>query len=331
MTKAAFPLGLALALGGALAAHADTLVHTDGTKTTGTLEGVTFLADGVPGMYARTAIQSLTIARDGDDLLALAPHTTRKGKLVALRFRTAQRLLTLPRGDVRSVELDPDTLAPAPTANKPSPEPTAPDQPPDELAAQKKALATNLALRNRAWDKAEQLRKDEFTALKARRMHECLEAVRAIASIEDTIETKERKRREAERRWRESERRRKEGDSSSGLRVLGRRSKRPNHNDGLEEDRKKLKQAKQHKLELQRDINRERKQIAERESLRKKRVEALYARQRRELHRGQALTAEQIAAAYEAAITVHKPAPRPPAKTDDNKKPPKKQRKRPRD
>ena len=214
--------------------------------------------------------------------------------------------------------------AEAPPPQEPSP------AKPDPEALRKHALATNLSLRNRYWDGAESLKKQEVSTLKAERMAECRGVAQQIARLDETIKRKERERRKAERGLLDGGYGGGEGEGGgvSGIEGVStrRRRRRPSRpNDGLEDDKKALGQAEQRKRQLQADIAAALKRIDEREATRKRNVEATYARHKRAIDAGKALPDQQMAASYKAAVDVpaDPPAPAPkPARPDDAKEGP---------
>jgi len=267
----------------------------------------------VPGVYARKAILSIAMGKEGTVTVSLDTGPQRSGTLSAVHFRTADGVLTV-RGDtVAAVAIHDDKAAKAlgGTSEGSAPKSTGPTDAEKEAAAEAKKLRdANLSLRNMAWDKAADIRKDEVNALKAERMDECRRVAQEIRRIEQTIERKERERREAERRWREAERRWR--NAAAEGRSRGRRPSRPTHNDGMENERRNLDRAKDKKTALQREIAVVIRKIDGREDLRKRRVEATYARQKLALQAGEPLAIDQMIARYKAALAIDgKPQKKP--------------------
>jgi len=302
----------------AAAAEADTLAYGDGRKLAGRVEDVTILCDGVPGVYARKAILAIAMGTEGTVTVSLDTGPQRSGTLSAVHFRTAEGVLTV-RGDkVAAITIRDDKAAKAlgGTSEEPVPKNTGPTDAEKEAAAEaKKRRDANLSLRNMAWDKAEDIRKDEVNALKAERMDDCRKVAQEIRRIEQTIERKERERREAERRWREAERRWR--NAAAEGRSRGRRPRKPTHDDGMENDRRSLDKAKGKKAELQREIAAAIRKIDDREDLRKRRVETTYARQKLALQAGEPLTIDQMIARYKAALALDG---KPQKKSTDSKR-----------
>jgi len=287
----------------AAAAEADTLVYTDGRKLAGRVEDVTVLNDGVPGVYARKAILSIAMGTKGSVTVSLDMGPERSGTLSAVRFRTADGVLTVRGSAVAAIAIRDDKAAKAlgGTSEEPGPKSTGPTDAEKEAAAERKKLRdANLSLRNMAWDKAADIRKDEVNALKAERMDDCRRVAQEIRRIEQTMERKERERREAERRWREAERRWR--NAAAEGRSRGHRPRAPTHNDGMENDRRNLDKAKGKKTALQREIAAAIRKIDGREDLRKRRVEATYARQKLALQAGEPLAIDQMIARYKTAL-----------------------------
>ena len=191
----------------------------------------------------------------------------------------------------------------------------------DPKPLRKEALARNVALRNAFWDKAEALHKQEVAALKDERMDECRQVAQEIARIEQTIKEKERERRKAERGILDG------GGVGEGGVPLGEgsgvrrhRRNRATTNDGLDDDKKALKQAQQNKRRLQAEIAAAMKQLAQLEALRKRRVEAAYARHKRAIDAGENLATDQMVATYRAALDVAVPEKKPQPKPKEGEK-----------
>ena len=173
---------------------------------------------------------------------------------------------------------------------------------PDADTLRKQAHARNVALRNSYWDRADDVKKQEVAALKAARVDECRKVAQDIARLKDSIRKKERERREGERGTLDDMPRRSGSRGSrDGLGHRNRRN-RADSNDGLENDKKALKQAEQLKRQLQGEIAAEMSKLDARRSLRKRRVEAVYARHRQAIEAGKSLTPEQMVASYKAAL-----------------------------
>lgn len=208
---------------------------------------------------------------------------------------------------------------------------------PDPKAVRKAAHAKNLILRNGAWDKAAELKRDEVRDLKAARMPDARKVADEIASLERTIRDKERKRKAADRSWYTGEGGTGGtggGDPGSGPGGLNfrRRKEKPKHNDGLENDQKALQQAQVRKRELQRQIAGEMKRLDDREALRKRRVEAIYTRHKLAVDADKTPTPDEMLANYKAALAVAdpeppKPEPAPAAGAEKPKPPPRKDKK----
>ena len=111
----------------------------------------------------------------------------------------------------------------------------------DTEALRKHALAVNLALRNRFWDRAEDLKAYEIRDLKQARIDECRQAADEITRLEETIREKERERRRALRAALDGliggEGRRERGGVIEGVDRRRRRRREVNHDDGLEKDK----------------------------------------------------------------------------------------------
>jgi len=288
-------------------AHADTLVYADGRRSLGTLEKVTFRVDAVQSVYKGKAVASVRVSRDTHDVVVLHNKTKRVGTLVSVRFNTPEGVVVVRRAELAAIE---HSLAPAALPSVPPARKKAKDESPDKarLAATKKALAKNVALRNACWDKAADVAKEAVKDLKADHIDDYRECARDIADLEDTIKKKERRRREDERRSRITVR------GSSGYRRYRRRLPPPN--DGLEDDKKALREQQKAKTELLRLMRREKNTIADAERTRKRRIEAVYASHKKAIDAGQLLTPDEMVANYKAALG----APEAPTK-DDVKEP----------
>ena len=303
-------LGAALALLAAQAARGDEFLYADGQTVSGSLEDITVVCDGTHGIYPRKAISALQLKPDAGVAVLLASGARRTGKLVSLRFRSADGLFTVPGAKVAGLELKDDEAREALDAilekavggkTEESAE-AKPDAEAEAIARRKKALARTLSLRNAHWDRAGELKKADIAALKAARMDECRAVAQELLNIQRAIDRKERQRREEERRWREAERRWRDRRQEGGNRHYGRRPERPTHNDGLENDIRKRREIEDKKQKLQREIRAAMSKISAKASLRRRRVESAYARQKRAIEAGTHITADQMAASYEAAL-----------------------------
>lgn len=199
----------------------------------------------------------------------------------------------------------------------------------DPEALRKHALAVNLSLRNKSWDRAQDLKAYEIRDLKKARMDECRQVAEEIHRLEETIKDKERERRRALRGTLDGlvggdGRRERVGGIEGADRRRHRRN--VNHNDGLDKDKKALKQAEHNKRRLQAEIAAQMKRLDERQDLRKRRVEAVYAGHKRTIEAGKTVSTNQMIAAYEAALELppvqQPPAPKEPEpKREDDEKP----------
>ncbi|MFW6164096.1 MAG: hypothetical protein ACODAJ_15115 [Planctomycetota bacterium] len=204
-------------------------------------------------------------------------------------------------------------------------------------AIRKHALAVNLSLRNRFWDRAADLKAYEIRDLKRARMDECRQVAERIRSLEETIKEKERERRRALRGSLDGVM------GSGGVRSLGgerlggldsaerRRHRRDeHHNDGLDKDKKALKQAKHDKRRLQAQIAAQMERLDQREDLRKRRVEAAYAQHKQAIEGGKTFSANQMIADYEAALNLPPAQHQPPEQKPQADAPEQGDRKKPR-
>lgn len=282
-------------------AQADTLVYVDGSRVNGNVRDVTFLADGVPGIYPRDIIESLHITEEGKDEVALDGAGVRKGALVSVRFRAAAGILNVPRKLIKAIELSADSVVlPAPKPRRK--EPAAKDTPKSQAEEHKpsqKLVYRNLSIRNRFWDKASDIKKEEVRQLKAEYMDRCTKAVQDIRRINETIRKKEDKRKDRMRQW-QREQRKEDQKRLKGQRA--RKITKPKFNDGMERDQQALRKAFDAKRKLQRIIRKEMGVLSKRTSERRRRVEAAYSRQKRVIAAGEKLTVEQMVERYTAAL-----------------------------
>jgi len=191
----------------------------------------------------------------------------------------------------------------------------------DPKALRRQALACNVALRNAFWDKTEALHKQEVAGLKDERMDECRQVAQEIARIEQTIKGKERERRKAERGILDGGGVGEGGvPMGEGSGVRRHRRNRGTPNDGLENDKKALKQAEQNKRRLQAEIAAAMKQLDQLETLRKRRVEAAYAHHKRAIDAGENPAIDQMVATYRAALDVAVPEEKPQPKPKEGEK-----------
>lgn len=288
----------------AQAVCADTIVYTDGRKLNGTIKDVTFLANAVHGIYPRKVIKSLELLEEGEDSVLIDDgEAARKGSLVAVRLRTTKGLLTIPRRLLKDVKLNDEgrveeTKAEKPPAKKPQKQLSEEEK---AKRAQKQRQFKNYDLRNLYWDKAGDLKKEEIRELKREYMDDAAKVVNEVRRIEDTIRRKLRRREDAERNYRR-DKRREDRNRREGRRS--RRVKPPQHNDGLEKDQQALREANEKKRKLQAMIRNEMDKISKRASGKRKRVEAVYTKQKRAIEAGQELASEAMIARYKAALGI---------------------------
>lgn len=298
-------------------------MKADGTRLTGSVQGVTFLADGAHGIYPRGLILALHVGAEGKgkDKCVLEGAGAREGKLVSVRFRTDAGEVTVPRQLIASIELSAadktvETLKPTPAkpAKKDKPDP----EPDDAEAAARKALGyKNLDLRNHYWDGAPDFEKNETAALKQEYLGQCKQVVDEINRIQRTIQQKEKRRDDRMREYQRDRRREEE------RRAKGQRShhvEKPHFNDGLEKDQASLRKAYGEKRKLQGVIKKEMDALKDRTKERRRRVGIVYAHFKQASATGEKPTIERMTERYEAAVDLDGKRKKDDGKKDDGKK-----------
>lgn len=135
-------------------------------------------------------------------------------------------------------------------------------------------------------------------------MADAVSVQREIDSARKRIDDKLRRRREADARWQrernEARRRHTEGER-------WREPPRPRHNDGLENDKKALREAESRKRKLQKTISGEKAKMSKSASTTRRRVESIYARFKKAIQGGQSFTLDEVHKRYQAALDAHQP------------------------
>jgi hypothetical protein len=294
-------------------ARADSLGYANGDTAHGTLKEVTFRAGESLGIYSRKAIQSLELSTAGEDQITLFSDGLHRGSVVSVRFATEKGIVTVPRAELSVIGLDaaaateepkpakPKVAGPKPAPVEESPAKEGSSATPALSAAQQDLVYKNLDLRNHTWDEAGTVKDKEMDVLKKEYMDDCTKVVREIAKLDDTIRRKKRARDDAERDYRH------DVSYQEQLRAQGRswhHVDKPTFKDGLEDDQKSLARAQEEKLKLQQIIRNEMEKLEKRAAERRKRVEAVYSKQKLALEAGQNLSREQMAAAYQEALSI---------------------------
>ena len=291
---------LALAAG----ARADTIEYAYGGKRTGTLEEVTMLVDGVRSMFTRDLVQTITLGEDGSDAVVLEGGTKREGKVLAVRFRMTDKVLTLTRQTVRSVTLD-GKVAPA---KEPEPEETSKtdvetkpveELTPEELAL-RKALGKNKALYRAAVEKAEAMRKEDVDELKDQYLKDCEKVVKDMDRAKESVKQALRRRRDAEERWREYQRR------DVGRSRYNRNFDPSRYTDQIQRDTNAYNAAKRQKSRLKKTIDKAMDKFDKDLTSRKKRVLYSYKLHRKALLDAEELTEEKMKERYFACLDLRK-------------------------
>jgi hypothetical protein len=313
MRQLAVLILLAAVLAAPQALLADTLEDPHGAKVEGTLEEITFRTNEMPSVLPRDLLRSVEVREEGNDLVGLASGEKREGRLVTVRFKSPEGIVTMTRAKVKTITLGEGQ---APTESTPKAE-TKPDSEAaaegneDQKAVEKdnvsaedlarrELLGQNQALARAAFDKADQLREEEVKKLKDKYLRDADKVVKDVDRLEETIKDKLKRRREAEERWNYLREHSSVGDHN--------RYNRPPDfsNDGLEKDMRDYRNAKERRNEIRDTINAEMDKIDRRRAIRKQRVRVGYELLKKQITEGQAATEEQMKEKYFAALDLER-------------------------
>jgi len=308
-------LGFLLAL--VAGANADMLNLKTGKLLKGTLREVTFAAGGVESRHERDQLQRIELSKDSDKL-TLDQQMTLEGRLVTVSFESSDGLHIVARDQLRAIVLD-DSTTLAMLGGKSRPEalvienkrPGEEGSDEAELSEeQRQALKLNLQLYKQYLAKAQGREDSERAAVKGKYMPRVKQVLGQIASLQRRIAEKEQRRREAKLRdalYRQAERkddknrkRRKGGDRGHEYERLVR-------TDGLEEDRRALKEAWARAAKLRDAIRPLVREIDARYEAVKERIREVARLIRDSILQGDIPPREQMVKGYEGALTNPKP------------------------
>ena len=129
-------------------AAADVLHYAGGGKREGALEELTFVVAGMPRIYIRDMVVSVTVNEGGKDVAKLPGGKSLEGKLGAVRFKLPEGVMVIARKEVKAVEVTEGTEVEAwkPPSGKPNE--TEPEPEPETTLSpeQKRSLVTNKEL-----------------------------------------------------------------------------------------------------------------------------------------------------------------------------------------
>jgi hypothetical protein len=308
MRKLAFLLLLmpALLLG---PVSADVLLDPHGAKVEGTLEEVTLRVHGVPSPFPGDLIERIDLGEGGSDALVLSSGAKAEGQVISVRFKSSDGILTVNRNNIGSItlkEASAEAAAPAKegTAVEGAVEEAMANE--DEKAVEeddlsvedlerREKLGANLALARAAFAKADTMREEDVDKLKDKYLDDAEKVVRELDSLEKSIRSKIKRRRDAQRRWNYY---RKEYGSD-----YTRRHSPPDFStDGLDKDKRDYKNAQKRKRELKDKIGEAIEKIDQRRALRKRRVRIAYEMHKKLILEGQEPAEEQMKEKYFRAL-----------------------------
>jgi len=279
MSKLTHALGIALLLLG-VSAQADVLHYTHGGGSNGALEEVTFLYKGLHKMVEREDVKTLTLGKDGTDVLVVKSGKRYSGKLVALRFRTSGGATVVGRGTVKTLTLDGDWTPPEP-AKEPTPEEKAKTEEQTEAEkAKADALKRNQELGNACAKKARELEETEKKTIDAKYAGAKKDIEIEVKSLLRSIDNKLRRRRESK----------------------SYRNDRGEYNDGIDRDYRSIEKAKVKRKAILAKIKKEKADVEKKAEERVKRIKVVWSAHRRAIAEGNPPEEEQMFANYKKAL-----------------------------
>jgi len=257
---------LALAVG----ANADMLNLKSGKLLKGTLREVTFSSAGTETRHQRDELHGIELSADGDKI-TLDQELTLEGKVVAVAFEARDGLHLVARDQLSGVVLDDATTLPMLRDN----------------AQPNSFLKLNLRVYKQYVAKAEKQENDEQGAVKNKYMPQVKQVLGQISDLQRRIAEKEHRRREAKARDALYRQRQRKDNKNRNRRNdnRGNEYERLVHTDGLEKDRRALREAWAKAAKLRDTIRPLLREIDDRYDVVKERIREV-ARQRVGVSRG---------------------------------------------
>lgn len=273
------------------AASADVLIYSSGGKREGALDEFTLAVGGMPRIYIRDDVKTITVSKTGKDVVKLQDDSTVEGKLGSVRFKLTEGTMVIARKDLRSIEVTAGTKVEEwkPPSDKPK-EPVE-EETPKLTAEQQQALAKNKELYDAYAEKAEEQRKKDIESFSRKYKSEWDKTVREISSYEKRIQDKIRRRETASRRYQSESRYRSDYD-----RLM--------QTDQLDQDRQILEKSKKKYSSMKKMLKKGRDEIDEAGELRVKRVASVAKGIRGDVLSGKAPNEEQMTRRYDAALKI---------------------------
>ena len=278
----------------ASAGRADVVKFSRGDELRGTLQEVTFLANGIKSVFPRAEIAGLTLGEKGDDTLELLDDLKAKGNVVSLSFETVSGTQAVDRSKVASITLDSATSAEALKAKQELESETKEEQ--EKLTPeQKEALTKNKELYDTYAAKCTELREQEDKALEAEYKGQVTKVVADAQRLDRQIQSKRRRRETASRSTSTQRINTSNTTSESEYQRLLR-------TDGLERDIEDLGKVQQEGIKLKKTIRSEQRKLAEKAKTRESRVLAAGRGNKKKILDGEILSEADMTERYEAAI-----------------------------
>ncbi|MFC1806581.1 hypothetical protein ACFL09_06350, partial [Planctomycetota bacterium] len=236
----------------------------------------------------------VTVNENGKDVAKLKNGKTVEGKLGAVRFKLSEGMMAIARKEVKAVEVTEGTEIEEwkprdDTPKEPEPEPE------EKLTPeQKEALAKNKEVYETYVEKADEAHSKDIEAFSRKHKSKWDGAVRQVDSYVKRIDSKLERRRTASRR----------SSSTSNNSRYRSEYDRLVETDHLEQDRRDLEKAKREVTKMKKVLKDGRKQIDEKDELRKKRVTSVAKGVRSEILSGNILVEEQMKKRYDAALAI---------------------------
>ncbi len=303
---------LALAVG----ANADMLNLKSGKLLKGTLREVTFSSAGTETRHQRDELHGIELSADGDKI-TLDQELTLEGKVVAVAFEARDGLHLVARDQLSGVVLDDATTLPMLRDNAQpnsfaieNDRAIASEEGKEKLSdEQREALKLNLRVYKQYVAKAEKQENDEQGAVKNKYMPQVKQVLGQISDLQRRIAEKEHRRREAKARDALYRQRQRKDNKNRNRRNdnRGNEYERLVRTDGLEKDRRALREAWAKAAKLRDTIRPLLREIDDRYEAVKERIREVARLIRASILEGDIPPRDQMVKGYEGALAPTKP------------------------
>ena len=301
----------------ALGASADMLNLKSGTLLKGTLREVTFSSAGGETKHQRDELKRIELSSEGDKI-TLDEQLTLEGKLIAVTFDATDGRYILARNQLSGLALDDATTLGMLRDNTRPPslvirnDRAAPSEEGDKELSdeQREALKLNLQLYKQYMAKAEKEEDAEQAAVKNKYMPQVKQVLSQISDLQRRIAEKERRRREARARDALYRQRQQKGNKDRKRRNdnRGHEYERLVRTDGLEKDRRALRDAWAKAAKLRDTIRPLLREIGDRYDALEDRIRQVARLIRASILEGDIPPRDQMVKGYEGAFSSARPA-----------------------